>query len=226
MAGRGEGAGAPPRERGGGVLWPGSARRNRAGQLITDAVQWIEGQFEDWLRRGGDGGAASLSWGSSTPPGADPRFPASPPSPATATTAANWLISPGGVGAGVIDFEFAYWDVRAADFTRYPEWSWIERPGRSRLSLTAMGALSPPPKSSSGWFPWPIRPRRAGVGRGERIPRLRRRGEKGDEDVIYLNATPGPQGARPTVIYGLIIESPCSYANCHSRRHSSFLISW
>jgi aminoglycoside phosphotransferase len=42
--------------------------------------------------------------------------------------AANWLISQEGTWAGIIDFEFAYWDVRVADFSRDPNWSWIHRP--------------------------------------------------------------------------------------------------
>ncbi len=42
--------------------------------------------------------------------------------------AANWLVSPQGTWAGIIDFEFAYWDVRAADFARDPDWNWIRRP--------------------------------------------------------------------------------------------------
>jgi hypothetical protein len=41
---------------------------------------------------------------------------------------ANWLVTCDGVWAGVIDFEFAYWDMRVADFTRYPDWDWIGRP--------------------------------------------------------------------------------------------------
>ena len=41
---------------------------------------------------------------------------------------ANWLISREGIWAGVIDFEFACWDVRVADFSRDPDWSWIRRP--------------------------------------------------------------------------------------------------
>ena len=28
----------------------------------------------------------------------------------------------------MIDFEFAYWDVRVADFSRDPDWGWIHRP--------------------------------------------------------------------------------------------------
>jgi aminoglycoside phosphotransferase len=42
--------------------------------------------------------------------------------------AANWLIDAQGSWAGVIDFEFAHWDVRVADFSRDPDWSWIRRP--------------------------------------------------------------------------------------------------
>lgn len=42
--------------------------------------------------------------------------------------AANWLVGADGVWSGVIDFEFAYWDVRVADFARDPNWSWIHRP--------------------------------------------------------------------------------------------------
>ncbi len=42
---------------------------------------------------------------------------------------ANWLVDPEGVWVGVVDFEFACWDVRVADFSRYPEWSWMDRPG-------------------------------------------------------------------------------------------------
>jgi aminoglycoside phosphotransferase len=42
--------------------------------------------------------------------------------------AANWLVDKQGAWAGVIDFEFARWDVRVADFSRDPNWSWIHRP--------------------------------------------------------------------------------------------------
>lgn len=40
----------------------------------------------------------------------------------------NWLVDAAGDWLGVIDFEFAYWDVRVADFSRYPEWEWIHQP--------------------------------------------------------------------------------------------------
>jgi len=41
---------------------------------------------------------------------------------------ANWLVNSAGVWSGVIDFEFAHWDVRVADFSRDPTWSWLHRP--------------------------------------------------------------------------------------------------
>ncbi|MCP5097090.1 MAG: aminoglycoside phosphotransferase family protein [Chloroflexi bacterium] len=41
---------------------------------------------------------------------------------------ANWLVNSEGIWTGVIDFEFAYWDVRVADFSRDPHWNWIHRP--------------------------------------------------------------------------------------------------
>ena len=40
----------------------------------------------------------------------------------------NWLVTQAGDWAGVIDFEFAHWDVRVAEFSRYPDWEWIHRP--------------------------------------------------------------------------------------------------
>jgi aminoglycoside phosphotransferase len=42
--------------------------------------------------------------------------------------AANLLVDDRGDWAGVIDFEFAGWDVRVADFSRDPNWAWIRRP--------------------------------------------------------------------------------------------------
>ena len=42
--------------------------------------------------------------------------------------AANWLVDTHNQWCGVIDFEFAHWDVRVADFSRDPHWNWIHRP--------------------------------------------------------------------------------------------------
>ena len=58
-----------------------------------------------------------------------PAFEGEPPLPCHRDyCAANWLINEEGAWTGVIDFEFAHWDVRVADFSRDPDWSWILRP--------------------------------------------------------------------------------------------------
>lgn len=58
-----------------------------------------------------------------------PAFEGEPPVPCHRDyCAANWLIDEEGVWTGVIDFEFAYCDVRVADFGRDPDWYWIHRP--------------------------------------------------------------------------------------------------
>lgn len=40
---------------------------------------------------------------------------------------ANWLIDKNDRWMGVIDFEMSAWDVRVADFSRYPQWEWMLR---------------------------------------------------------------------------------------------------
>jgi aminoglycoside phosphotransferase len=58
--------------------------------------------------------------------------------------AANWLVSEQRTWAGVIDFEFAHWDVRVADFSRDPDWSWVLRPDLVDAFLEGYGrALTP-----------------------------------------------------------------------------------
>jgi Ser/Thr protein kinase RdoA (MazF antagonist) len=118
-----------------------------AGPLITGAVEWMEHQFADWLERGEQIGAlrpselrvvdaahALLS-----------AFQGERPIPCHRDyCSANWLVTPAGGWAGVIDFEFSYWDVRAADFTRYPEWSWIDRPDRIEAFFNGYGRVFTP----------------------------------------------------------------------------------
>ncbi len=53
--------------------------------------------------------------------------------------AANWLIDEEGNWTGVIDFEFAHWDVRVADFSRDPNWNWIRRPDLTDAFFTGYG---------------------------------------------------------------------------------------
>lgn len=51
----------------------------------------------------------------------------------------NWLVTPEGEWTGVIDFEFAYRDVLVAEFSRYPDWEWIERPDLVEALLEGYG---------------------------------------------------------------------------------------
>lgn len=58
-----------------------------------------------------------------------PAFDNEPPIPCHRDyCVANWLINEDSAWVGVIDFEFSAWDVRVADFSRDPHWSWIGRP--------------------------------------------------------------------------------------------------
>jgi hypothetical protein len=52
---------------------------------------------------------------------------------------ANWLVTSDGEWAGVIDFEFSAWDVRAADFSRYPSWDWISQPALTEAFFDGYG---------------------------------------------------------------------------------------
>jgi len=56
----------------------------------------------------------------------------------------NWLISEEGAWAGIIDFEFAYWDVRVADFSRYPDWEWMDRPDLLEAFFEGYGRVLTP----------------------------------------------------------------------------------
>jgi aminoglycoside phosphotransferase len=53
--------------------------------------------------------------------------------------AANWLVDEQEAWAGVIDFEFAYWDVRVTDFSRDPDWAWVVRPDLADAFLEGYG---------------------------------------------------------------------------------------
>jgi aminoglycoside phosphotransferase len=53
--------------------------------------------------------------------------------------AANWLVDEQGTWTGIIDLEFACWDVRVADFSRYPDWAWVLRPDLAGAFLEGYG---------------------------------------------------------------------------------------
>lgn len=51
----------------------------------------------------------------------------------------NWIVSPDGELTGIIDFELSRWDVRMADFTRYPNWESIVRPDLTEAFFDGYG---------------------------------------------------------------------------------------
>jgi aminoglycoside phosphotransferase (APT) family kinase protein len=56
----------------------------------------------------------------------------------------NWMVADDGRWSGVIDFEFAYPDVRVAEFSRYPDWEYLHRPDLVAALLAGYGrALTP-----------------------------------------------------------------------------------
>jgi aminoglycoside phosphotransferase len=101
------------------------------GPVMTDACAYLTQELDGWLERDARGrylreddlavvqSARRLI----------PAFAGERPIPCHRDYCpANWLVSEAGVWTGVIDFEFAYWDVRTADFARDPFWNWITRP--------------------------------------------------------------------------------------------------
>lgn len=111
----------------------GPCRRDGScrGKPVRDALEYVAGDFEDWLERGRrmdcldeDELAIVRAARELIPAFAGER----PVACHRDYGPANWMVGADGNWTGVIDFEFAYWDVRVADFTRYPGWEWIERP--------------------------------------------------------------------------------------------------
>jgi aminoglycoside phosphotransferase (APT) family kinase protein len=102
-----------------------------AGTPITDAGEYISTDLNSWVERGirigclRDDELAIVR----AARGLLSAFAGELPCPCHRDYGpANWLVRNDGAWAGVIDFEFARWDVRVADFTRYPDWEWMRRP--------------------------------------------------------------------------------------------------
>lgn len=115
--------------------WFGLCRRDGspAEEAISDPPAHVAADFDHWLEPGLRAGW--LSAGEQAVVRAAlallPVFAGERPLPCHRDYGpANWLVSQSGEWAGVIDFEFSGWDVRAAEFTRYPDWDWIEHPQR------------------------------------------------------------------------------------------------
>ncbi len=102
-----------------------------SGVPMNDACAYVSAEFDGWLERGArmnclDADELAIvrrvrEW--------IPAFAGERPTACHRDYCpANWLVTDAGDWSGVIDFEFAYWDVRAADVSRHPQWEWIGRP--------------------------------------------------------------------------------------------------
>ena len=69
---------------------------------------------------------------------------------------ANWLVNADGGFAGVIDFDFAHWDVRVADFARDADWKWLRQPELVEAFFEGYG-----------WAPTPAQEQQLFVARAE-----------------------------------------------------------
>lgn len=118
-----------------------------AGAPLAEAEAYVLAELDRWTEDG-------LRLGCLTPPEQEviraarqlsPAFAGEPPTPCHRDYCPyNWLVTADGAWAGVIDFEFAYWDVRVADFTRYPDWEWLTRPDLIAAFFEGYGrALTP-----------------------------------------------------------------------------------
>ncbi len=97
---------------------------------ILEAQEYIRTEFENWMERGARGGYLQVNeWAiARAAQSLIPAFAGERPVPCHRDYCpANWLVQ-GGAFSGVIDFEFSGWDVRSADFTRFPSFDWIGKP--------------------------------------------------------------------------------------------------
>jgi aminoglycoside phosphotransferase (APT) family kinase protein len=113
-----------------------------AASAIREARAFVMVDLDDWTERGLMLGC--LDAGDLTVINAArdlvPAFEGERPTPCHRDYGpANWLVTADGAWAGVIDFEFARWDVRVADLTRYPDWEWMRRPDLVEAFLEGYG---------------------------------------------------------------------------------------
>jgi aminoglycoside phosphotransferase (APT) family kinase protein len=98
---------------------------------IIDACAYVRADLEQWTERGLRLGCLSLEEQGVVEAARQliPAFAGEQPRPCHRDYGpANWLVTADGAWSGVIDFEFARWDVPTSDFTRYPDWDWLLRP--------------------------------------------------------------------------------------------------
>lgn len=122
-----------------------------AGPAIADAEEYIRSELDSWQHRGmaidclaPDEMAVVSAARSLLTAFANER-----PVPCHRDYGpANWLVTEDGLWSGVIDFEFSQWNVRMADFTRYPNWEWIDRPDLIEAFCAGYGRAFTPAEES------------------------------------------------------------------------------
>ena len=127
----------------------GACRRDGAcaGTPVYDARQYVSSKIEEQVQHGRQGGFLSQDELAVVQAACAllPAFEGEPPRPCHRDYCpANWLVGPDGAWTGVIDFEFSGWDVRAADFSRYPNFDWIERPELAEAFFEGYGRTFTP----------------------------------------------------------------------------------
>jgi len=113
---------------------------------ITDAVEFMSTQLQQTRDRGRHMGYLSATELHVVQAAQElvPAFEGEPPVPCHRDYCpANWIVGDDGRWLGVIDFEFSQWNVRATDFTRYPNWDWITRPDLVAAFFEGYGELTP-----------------------------------------------------------------------------------
>ena len=126
-----------------------------AGAPLSDAVQYLTHELGDWEARGLRANFLTPAERAIVRSTRDllPAFAGEPPAPCHRDyCAANWLVSSAGAWTGVIDFEFAYWDVAVADLARDPGWNWIRRPDLPAAFLEGYGRAFTPREEDQLFF--------------------------------------------------------------------------
>ena len=113
-----------------------------SGESIFDPVTFLEAEFERLCESGWNAGILSERESATIQAVQDKLavFENETPVPCHRDYGPdNWLVIPDGTWSGTIDFEFSQWDVRVTDFSRYPNWEWINRPELLRAFFEGYG---------------------------------------------------------------------------------------
>lgn len=136
----------------------GSCRRDGsplAAQPFTDARAYLDAELGDLEERGAQGSFFSADERdfARAARGLLPAFTNERPTACHRDYCpANWLVTSDGRWCGVIDFEFSYWDVRSADFSRLPNWEWVHRPDLIAAFRTGYGRAFTPAEEQQNLF--------------------------------------------------------------------------